>query len=308
MLTLRALVQDAVVPLLGPPTSIGDVHHGAWYYYLLSPAAAITGGDSPLAVVALIALAGIAAVGVVWWLARQIGGPLAGAVAGLAAAVSAAAIDEFDVHLEPEPHRALERACPGRCLAGVERRRSALVAAGRRRNRRHDAVPHPGHRAAADRRGALRPRREAPRARAGAPRRARDLRGGLSAAARQRADHEGLGAARGTRLPGGGRGRERDRHPGSVRDRGTSGAELAADRADHGRLHRCRACERRSHRHRRLAGPLERARTVWRHAGWAPASCGRRRSSRSPRRAWPRSFPGFRTTITTPSPIRWSSR
>jgi 4-amino-4-deoxy-L-arabinose transferase-like glycosyltransferase len=82
------------VPLLGPPTSIGDVHHGAWYYYLLSPAAAITGGDSPLAVVALIALVGIAAVGVVWWLARMMGGPVAGAVAGLAAATSAAAIDE----------------------------------------------------------------------------------------------------------------------------------------------------------------------------------------------------------------------
>ena len=94
MLTLRALVQDGIVPLLGPPTSIGDVHHGAWYYYLLSPAAALTGGDSPLAVVALIALAGVAAVGVVWWLARQIGGPLAGAVAGLVAALSAAAIDE----------------------------------------------------------------------------------------------------------------------------------------------------------------------------------------------------------------------
>jgi 4-amino-4-deoxy-L-arabinose transferase-like glycosyltransferase len=94
MLTLRALVQDGIVPLLGPPTSIGDVHHGAWYYYLLGPAAAVTGGDSPLAVVALIALAGIAAVGVVWWLARAIGGPVAGAVAGLLAAVSAAAIDE----------------------------------------------------------------------------------------------------------------------------------------------------------------------------------------------------------------------
>ena len=65
MLVLRSLVRDGIVPLLGPPTSIGDVHHGAWYYYLLSPAACLTGGDSPLAVVALIALAGIAAVGVV---------------------------------------------------------------------------------------------------------------------------------------------------------------------------------------------------------------------------------------------------
>ena len=98
MLVLRSFVRDGVVPLLGPPTSIGDVHHGAWYYYLLSPIAALTGGDSPLAVVAVIAVAGIAAVGVVWWLARSIGGPVmgpvAGAIAGLALATSAAAIDE----------------------------------------------------------------------------------------------------------------------------------------------------------------------------------------------------------------------
>ncbi len=94
MLVLRALVRDGVVPLLGPPTSIGDVHHGAWYYYVLSPAAALTGGDSPLAVVMLIALGGVAAVGVVWWLARSVGGPLAGAVAGLVMAVSASAVDE----------------------------------------------------------------------------------------------------------------------------------------------------------------------------------------------------------------------
>jgi hypothetical protein len=94
MLVLRTFVRDGIVPLLGPPTSIGDIHHGAWYYYLLSPAAALTGGDSPLAVVGLIALSGIAAVGVVWWLARSIAGPVAGLVAGLVLAVSAAAIDE----------------------------------------------------------------------------------------------------------------------------------------------------------------------------------------------------------------------
>ena len=94
MLVLRALVRDGVVPLLGPPTSIGDVHHGAWYYYLLSPAAYLTGGDSPLAVVTLIALVGIAAVAVVWWLARSVAGPVAGVVAGLAVAISTAAVDE----------------------------------------------------------------------------------------------------------------------------------------------------------------------------------------------------------------------
>ncbi len=94
MLMLRALVRDGILPLLGPPTSIGDVHHGALYYYLLSPAALLTGGDSPVAVTALIALAGIAAVIVTWWLARDIGGPVAGLVAGLALAVSASAVDE----------------------------------------------------------------------------------------------------------------------------------------------------------------------------------------------------------------------
>lgn len=94
MLMLRGLVRDGIVPLLGPPTSIGDVHHGALYYYLLAPAAALTGGDSPLAVVFLIAVAGIAAVGVTWWLARSIAGPVAGFVAGLAMAISPATIDE----------------------------------------------------------------------------------------------------------------------------------------------------------------------------------------------------------------------
>ena len=42
----------------------------------------------------LIAIAGVAAVGVTWWLARSIAGPLAGFVAGLAMAVSASAIEE----------------------------------------------------------------------------------------------------------------------------------------------------------------------------------------------------------------------
>jgi hypothetical protein len=45
-------------------------------------------------VTVLIAVCGIAAVGVTWWLARDIGGPVAGLVAGLTMAVSATAIDE----------------------------------------------------------------------------------------------------------------------------------------------------------------------------------------------------------------------
>jgi hypothetical protein len=93
MLVLRALVRTGELPLLGPPTSIGEFHHGVLYYYLLAPAAALSGAD-PLGVVAAIALAGVAAVGVTWWLARAIGGPVAGAAAGVLMAVSASAVDE----------------------------------------------------------------------------------------------------------------------------------------------------------------------------------------------------------------------
>ena len=93
MLVLLGLVRDGTIPLLGPPTSIGDFHHGALYYYLLAPAAFLSGAN-PTAVVAEIALAGVAAVAVTWWLARSIAGPVAGIVAAVVMAVSSSAIDE----------------------------------------------------------------------------------------------------------------------------------------------------------------------------------------------------------------------
>ena len=93
MLVLRALVLDGRIPLLGPPTSIGDFHHGMLYYLLLAPAAALTRAD-PVAVTTWIALGGIAAVAVTGWLARSIAGPLAGLIAALLLAVSASAVEE----------------------------------------------------------------------------------------------------------------------------------------------------------------------------------------------------------------------
>jgi 4-amino-4-deoxy-L-arabinose transferase-like glycosyltransferase len=93
MRVLHDLVASGQIPLLGPPTSIGDFHHGVLYYFLLAPAAWLSGSD-PLGVTAAIALAGVLAVAVVWWLARSIGGPVAGAVAGLLMAVSSSAVDE----------------------------------------------------------------------------------------------------------------------------------------------------------------------------------------------------------------------
>ena len=77
MLTLVAFTRDGVVPLLGPKTSVGEFHHGA-YYFLLAPAAAVSNGD-PVAVTAFIALLGDRR-GRAHVVARPraIGGPLAG--------------------------------------------------------------------------------------------------------------------------------------------------------------------------------------------------------------------------------------
>src|SRR4029077_1332136 len=102
MLTLLRFVHDGVVPLLGPPTSIGNFHHGAAYYYLLAPVVWLFGAQPP-AVLAFIAALGIAAVGLTWWLARAIGGRATALIAGLLLAVSPAAIEESTFIWNPSP-------------------------------------------------------------------------------------------------------------------------------------------------------------------------------------------------------------
>ncbi len=102
MLTLVAFVRDGIVPLLGPKTSVGDFHHGAFYYYLLAPSAALSGGD-PVAVTFQVALFGIGAVALTWWLGRAIRGRWAGLLAGVLMAVSPAAIDESTFIWNPNP-------------------------------------------------------------------------------------------------------------------------------------------------------------------------------------------------------------
>jgi 4-amino-4-deoxy-L-arabinose transferase-like glycosyltransferase len=102
VLVLLRLVRDGTLPLLGPPTSIGDFHHGAAYYYLLAPVAWLSGAD-PTTIVAWIAAIGVAAVAATWWFARMVGGPVTAAVAGLLLAVSPAAIEESTFIWNPNP-------------------------------------------------------------------------------------------------------------------------------------------------------------------------------------------------------------
>jgi len=102
MLTLRAFTQDGVIPLLGPKASVGDFHHGAFTFFLLEPAAWLSGSE-PFAVAIEMALIGLAAVVATWWLGRVIGGRTVGAIAGLLFAVSPAAVDESTFIWNPDP-------------------------------------------------------------------------------------------------------------------------------------------------------------------------------------------------------------
>ncbi|HTK44394.1 MAG TPA: glycosyltransferase family 39 protein [Patescibacteria group bacterium] len=102
MLTLAAFTREGEVPLLGPKTSVGDFHHGAFYYFLLAPAAAVSDND-PVAVTTWLALLGIGAVALTYWLARSMAGPLAGATAALILTLSPAAIDESTFIWNPNP-------------------------------------------------------------------------------------------------------------------------------------------------------------------------------------------------------------
>ena len=102
MLVLRALTQDGIVPLLGPKASVGDFHHGALTFYLLSPAAWLSGAE-PFAVTLEMALLGIAAVVATWWFGRVVGGRAVGLVAGLLLAVSPAGVDESTFIWNPNP-------------------------------------------------------------------------------------------------------------------------------------------------------------------------------------------------------------
>jgi 4-amino-4-deoxy-L-arabinose transferase-like glycosyltransferase len=102
MLTLLAMTRDGVLPLLGPATWTGDIHHGAAYYYLLLPAAIVSGHDL-VGTTAFVALLGILAASVTWSLGRSIGGPVAGLLAGLFVAVSPAAITASTFIWNPNP-------------------------------------------------------------------------------------------------------------------------------------------------------------------------------------------------------------
>lgn len=101
LLALLDWVRDGEVPLLGPVSSLGTAHHGVGFYWLLAPSAFLS-DTNPVAALATVAVVGVAGVAATWWLARTVGGPLAGHVAGLLMAVSPSSINASTVLWNPD--------------------------------------------------------------------------------------------------------------------------------------------------------------------------------------------------------------
>jgi 4-amino-4-deoxy-L-arabinose transferase-like glycosyltransferase len=82
-------VQNRQLPTFGSPAfTIGPTfHHGALFYDLMIPLSWASHGN-PVAIVAEIALFGLAVIPLLWWTARSIGGTSAGLATALLAAVS----------------------------------------------------------------------------------------------------------------------------------------------------------------------------------------------------------------------------
>jgi 4-amino-4-deoxy-L-arabinose transferase-like glycosyltransferase len=69
-LMIKRILTTGDIPLLGPPTSVGNMYLGPLYYYMMSLAMAIF-WLNPLAAAVMVALIGTASVGLIYYLARN---------------------------------------------------------------------------------------------------------------------------------------------------------------------------------------------------------------------------------------------
>jgi 4-amino-4-deoxy-L-arabinose transferase-like glycosyltransferase len=69
-IAVKRIIVDHKFRLIGPVTSIGNMYLGPLYYYLITPAMFIS-GLSPLGPAVMVALLGIATVGLLWWAGRE---------------------------------------------------------------------------------------------------------------------------------------------------------------------------------------------------------------------------------------------
>ena len=86
-LMIKRILTTGDIPLLGPPTSVGNMYLGPLYYYMMAVAMAIW-WLNPLAAALMVALLGTATVGIIYYLARNWFGKAAGFIAAFLYAIS----------------------------------------------------------------------------------------------------------------------------------------------------------------------------------------------------------------------------
>ncbi len=86
-LMIKRILIDHDFPLLGPPTSVGDIYLGPIYYYLMAGAMGIF-WMNPAAASGMVALFGVATVGLIYYLARIWFGKIPAITAAILYAVS----------------------------------------------------------------------------------------------------------------------------------------------------------------------------------------------------------------------------
>ena len=90
------------IPLIGPPSSVGSVYLGPLYYYMMTVSMAIF-WLNPVAAVAMVALIGVATVGLIYYLSREWFGKWAAATSSLLYAVSFVTVNYSRSSWNPNP-------------------------------------------------------------------------------------------------------------------------------------------------------------------------------------------------------------
>ncbi len=99
---IKQILIDHHFPAIGPPSSVGTVYLGPLYYYMM---AAVMGTFwlSPVAAAGMIALIGVAAVFLIYYLAKEWFGPKAGLATGFLYAISPVMINYSRFSWNPNP-------------------------------------------------------------------------------------------------------------------------------------------------------------------------------------------------------------
>lgn len=99
---IKKILVERDLPFIGPPTSVGNIYLGPFYYYMMAASMTIF-WLNPVAAAGMVALIGVATVFLVYYLARQFFGVLPAVVSGVLYALSPVNITYSRSSWNPNP-------------------------------------------------------------------------------------------------------------------------------------------------------------------------------------------------------------